>query len=87
MSQKTDNSIAITVLCFGIAYEIVGKREFSADYKINTLGELRQELISQFPELKRLSKLSLAVNEVYQQDNFCLSSKDTVAIIPPVSGG
>jgi molybdopterin converting factor small subunit len=51
------------------------------------VGDLKIELIAQFPDFEKLRSLVIAVNEEYQEDGFILSEKDEIVIIPPVSGG
>lgn len=78
----------IKVVAYGIAKEILQSHEM--DMKIGsgqTLKDVRHLLSDQFPELKRLASLRFAVNESYQDDEYQLSEKDEVVIIPPVSGG
>ncbi len=77
------------LLFFGIVHDIVGERllvekEFEA-YK--SVGELRCYLFETYPELEKLTSLKIAVNEEMVADDAVLKPNDTVAFIPPVSGG
>ncbi len=78
------------VLFFGIAKDIVGasQKVFSVnEHGPNSVGELKQQLVQQYPELVKLSSLAVAVNSEYAKDDVPLKDNDEVAIIPPVSGG
>jgi len=77
----------LRILSFGLAAEILQKREFVYETSSKNLSELRNELTNQFPALLRLKSLAFAVNKQYQNDNFALSDDDEIALIPPVSGG
>ncbi len=53
-----------------------------------TVGELKHKIVAAFPEMAGITpSLSTAVNMEYASDEEVLSSKDEVALIPPVSGG
>ena len=53
----------------------------------SNVGQLKNELCNRFPDFQKLKSLAIAVNEEYQTDDFGLSERDEVVIIPPVSGG
>jgi len=72
---------------FGIAREIVGGREVIINTNGGTVGELRNELISAYPQLADLRSLFIAVNLHYANDTLVLGESDEIALIPPVSGG
>jgi molybdopterin converting factor small subunit len=78
----------ITVLGFGVAQEIFDNS--SASFELldpPTAGNLRKTLESEFPEIKKIGTYMIAVNNAYAEDSVLISSKDEVAIIPPLSGG
>ncbi len=78
----------IEILAFGIAKDIVKGRSLSLDLPSGTnVGGLKAELCGRFPNFEKLKSMAIAVNEEYQTDDFSLSEKDEVVIIPPVSGG
>ena len=84
----------MTVLLFGVTKDIVGSPALSIPTasitgKIlpKTVGELRRFLENQYPELKDLSSLAIAVNNDYAPDEKEINSYDEIALIPPVSGG
>jgi len=80
----------ITIKNFGIAREILQNKELLLDptaLNIRNIGDLRSYLFEHYDRLARVSSVAFAVNEEYAQDDIELQDGDTVAIIPPVSGG
>ena len=78
----------INILAFGIAKDIINGSTLGLEIQDGTtVGDLKLKLISQFPDFEKLRSLAIAVNEEYQEDDFLLSEKDEIVIIPPVSGG
>ena len=78
----------INILAFGIAKDIINGSMLGMEIQDGmTVGDLKVKLISQFPDFEKLRSLAIAVNEEYQEDDFVLSEKDEIVIIPPVSGG
>ncbi|MBK8654757.1 MAG: MoaD/ThiS family protein [Haliscomenobacter sp.] len=76
------------ILAFGMARDILGRPVMELEWNSPlTVGELREELIRQYPELARLKSLAVAVNSEYAQDGNLLTAGDEIALIPPVSGG
>ena len=73
---------------FGIAKDIVGSNvteivvSQSADVQA-VLGELK----TNYPKLKDIKSLLIAVNNEYAELDLILSENDEIALIPPVSGG
>ncbi len=81
-------STPFKILAFGIARDILGRPALNMDWDGPlTVGELREALIRQFPELARLKSLAIAVNSEYAQDGNLIKEGDEIALIPPVSGG
>ena len=78
----------INVLSFGVAREIVGQQNIRLECEENlTVKILRARLFNDFPDLKRLKKLAIAVNDEYVGEETIINDKDEVILIPPVSGG
>lgn len=77
----------ITILCFGIAKEIVGKQKLSLTVENKTtISKLHLILRSKYKKLSTIPFL-LSVNAVYAKDKTKLRDGDEVAIIPPTNGG
>jgi len=80
----------IQVLMFGVAQEIF--RESSATIEYNdsgkyTVATLRYLLEKSKPALKSIGSYMIAVNNEFKNDDYLISEKDEIALIPPVSGG
>ena len=81
--------ITIRVLFFGAARDAAGEEEIQLQLSSDaTVGEAKQQLISNYPNLARFgNSLLLAVNQEYAEVNRELRDGDELAIFPPVSGG
>ena len=77
----------VKLVTFGIARDIVKSSTFKLEVDGDTLFDVKQSLVASFPEFEKLVSLKFAVNEDYQTDDFIISPKDEIVIIPPVSGG
>jgi molybdopterin converting factor subunit 1 len=78
----------LQIMAFGIARDILkGSRTEVETPPSTTVGELKQILLSLYPELEDLRSLAIAVNEEYREDKWILGEKDEIVLIPPVSGG
>lgn len=78
----------VTILLFGIVRDIVQSGSISLESdSISTVASLKTLLFEKYSKLKTYSNFSIAVNEEYVEDSYVLKNNDTVAIIPPVSGG
>ncbi len=68
--------------------DIVGKNSETLEFDDKlSIQEFRQQLANIFPGLKEMETYTIAVNEEYAEQRQLLSDNDTIAIIPPVSGG
>ena len=78
----------INVLLFGISTDLVGATSLTFEMNQNaTVNDFKQRLQAEYPTLTQLNSYAIAVNESYASDDTELHANDTVAIIPPVSGG
>ena len=75
----------INILAFGQIRDITGHSSMKIGGVKNT-NEVGQKLIELYPALRPL-KYSLAVNKRIVQENTDLNDGDTVALLPPYSGG
>lgn len=75
----------INLLFFGQVAEITGKNAMPYP-GIRSTDELMQKLIEMYPALQ-LINCSLAVNKIIVHQNTELNENDSVAILPPFSGG
>ena len=79
----------MTVLLFGVTRDIVGKGSLSLEETdgLQTVGDLKRQLMDEFPSLRELSSLAIAVNQSYAREDDPINETDEIALIPPVSGG
>jgi len=75
----------INLLSFGQVADITGKDTLKIPDVKNT-NELNRFLTKAWPKLQSI-KYSIAVNKKIIQENTQLHDQDTVAILPPFSGG
>ncbi len=78
----------LKIKAFGIAKEIIGERETVIEIPSGaTISVLKSRLEDQYPEIKGLKSLFIAVNNKYGEEGVELNENDEIALIPPVSGG
>lgn len=84
-----DDSILVEIQLFAGAAEIAGCTMVGVSVPIGAnLTALRDSLVSEFPELRRLADISRwAVNEEFVADDYVVEKPGRLAMIPPVSGG
>lgn len=73
---------------FGITRDIVGKH--ITEVEINQVSDVQtvlEQLKTDFPKLKEIKSLLIAVNSEYAEADLMLTENDEIALIPPVSGG
>ncbi|WP_185965509.1 MoaD/ThiS family protein [Flavobacterium zepuense] len=75
--------MSIKIIAFGQIAEITGRELIVEAQDINGL---RAALQAQFPTLAE-KKYAIAVNKVLVINNILLNYNDTVALMPPYSGG
>ncbi|TGE21356.1 molybdopterin converting factor subunit 1 [Hymenobacter aquaticus] len=78
----------LKIALFGIAKEIVGSSSLDLDTPDQqSVADLMRQLQTQYPALRELTSLAIAVNSDYATDDYQLQERDEIALIPPVSGG
>lgn len=75
----------INLLAFGQIAEMIGQAEFEISEIENTV-KLSKKLLELYPALEEIS-YSIAVNKSIVHGNTLLKHGDTVALLPPFSGG
>lgn len=75
----------IQLLAFGQIAEITGKSTWEMD-GIKDTNELIKKLEELFPVLDK-TNYSIAVNKKIIQENTTINENDTIALLPPFSGG
>ncbi|MFN2746030.1 MULTISPECIES: molybdopterin converting factor subunit 1 [Bacillus] len=76
----------IKILLFAHLAEQAGAQSIDLDAEETTTDRIRQFLKETY-SLRGTDRAMIAVNEVYTRGNSEVKSGDTVAFIPPVSGG
>ena len=71
---------------FGVARDIMGGKEVEVRI-VQNVAELKKLLLIDYPKLKELNSLLIAVNQTYASDEISIKETDEIALIPPVSGG
>lgn len=78
----------LKLLYFGISRDHANKDEEHLKVKEGIrVSDIREELKQKYPSLEDIQNFAMAVNESYAEDDLRLEDGDTVAVIPPVSGG
>jgi MoaE-MoaD fusion protein len=79
----------VKVLLFAMLREAAGESQLDLTLDDSALGSaVLAELAQRLPERRALiDRSALAINEVYAPADVVLKDGDTVAVIPPVSGG
>ena len=75
----------VNVLFFAGLKELFGKERMSVEAGGLTIHELKSKFLSS--HLESLDQAMTAINEEYADDAAVVKDGDTVAFIPPVSGG
>lgn len=84
------NTVKIKVYFFGKARDLSGKKEDSLIVdSVISVDNLSHKLVNTFSLQDIQQNFILALNEEYLTDNseIILQENDTVAVIPPLSGG
>jgi len=78
----------VSILLFGITRDLTGQSTLSIPIQDETrVGDLLDQVRQQYPALAGVRSLLVAVNGEYAEVDQTLTSKDEIALIPPVSGG
>jgi molybdopterin converting factor subunit 1 len=76
----------VKVLYFALARDLTGKTEETIKFNGKTTEDLRKLLKNKYPQMEKLLDISrFAVNGEYYEGE--LKEGNTIAVIPPVSGG
>lgn len=75
------------IIAFGIAKEILEKKQIFCQTESGTIAEIRHKLVADYPAFQRLNSLKFAVGKNYVSEDYILKDGESVVIIPPVSGG
>ncbi|MEH7224860.1 molybdopterin converting factor subunit 1 [Bacillus sp. JJ1566] len=76
----------ITILFFAHLQDMAGTDRIALHTDKITVSSLKQRLATDHG-MKNLDQIMFAINEEYAEDDDIINAGDTVALIPPVSGG
>lgn len=76
----------INILLFAHLQEQVGESQLEVELSDVTVAQLKEWLEKHYPQLS-LQQIMTAVNEEFATDTTIVQSGDTIAFIPPISGG
>lgn len=76
----------IEVLLFAQLQEAAGEGKLAVLADGITIADLKEKLKKEY-SLGQIDKAMTALNEEYQPDDTIIKKGDTIAFIPPVSGG
>lgn len=78
----------LEILFFGITADIAKKKSIQLEIEEGTsVKKLRVLLTDKYPALANYKNFAVALNMEYATDDVLLENGDSVALIPPVSGG
>ena len=89
MKSDIQDNDKIKVKLFAILRERVGESEITITVPTGiTVNYLNSEILKKYPQLKSLNnKFVTSVNWKVTAGDTIISSKDEIALLPPVSGG
>lgn len=77
-----------TINLFGITKEIIGNTLIEIEMEESVkVAQLLEKLKDDYPKLRAIKSLLVAVNSEYAEQDLILNFRDEIALIPPVSGG
>ncbi|QPQ36538.1 molybdopterin converting factor subunit 1 [Lysinibacillus sp. JNUCC-52] len=76
----------INILLFAHLQEMVGETKLTVELSNVTVAHLKEWMEEHYPQLS-LQQIMTAVNEEFATDTTIVKSGDTIAFIPPISGG
>jgi len=77
----------IELLFFAQLQEEIGSKSLKVEASDVSVKEIKDTFLAKFHIDNLLSEAMIAVNEEYAKEDAIVSAGDTVAFIPPVSGG
>ena len=87
-SEHHNHQALIDILLFAYCRELIGKDKITLNLKNQmTVGELKKKIVELYPVLSSQVQFVVALNCELVNDIAPISSKDVLAVLPPVSGG
>ncbi|AJK87460.1 molybdopterin converting factor subunit 1 [Lysinibacillus fusiformis] len=76
----------INILLFAHLQEAIGASTLSVELSDVTVAHVKEWMEQHYPQLT-LQQMMTAINEEFATDTTIVKSGDTIAFIPPISGG
>lgn len=76
----------INILLFAHLQEAIGESKLSVELSNHTVEQIKEWMEAQYPQIS-LQHVMTAINEEFATDNMVVKEGDTIAFIPPISGG
>lgn len=76
----------INILLFAHLQEMIGESKLCIDLADHTVGQIKEWIETQYVQVN-LQHVMTAVNEEFATDATVVKKGDTIAFIPPISGG
>lgn len=74
------------ILFFAHLRDVAGSESIEMQVDGKTVAELKEEIMTKF-DFQKLDTVMTAINEEFASDDDIIQEGDTIAFIPPVSGG
>lgn len=76
----------INILLFAHLQEAIGESKLSVELSNHTVKQIKEWMETQYPQVS-LHHVMTAVNEEFATETTIVKEGDTIAFIPPISGG
>ena len=87
-SEQYDHHMLVDIKLLAHCRELIGKDKITLKLKNQmTVGDLRKKILELYPILSSQIQFVVALNCEVVDEVTPISSKDVLAILPPVSGG
>ena len=76
----------VKVLLFAQLQEEIGESQLEFEFGPSTVTDLKKVLMEKY-NIMQIDQAMIAINETYARNDDIVHPGDTVAVIPPISGG
>lgn len=76
----------VKVLLFAQLQEEIGENQLELEFGPSTVMNLRKVLMEKY-NIMQIDQAMIAINETYARNDDIVRPGDTIAVIPPISGG
>ena len=78
--------VMINILLFSYLQETIGESTLKVQLSDHTVAQIKEWMEAQYPQIS-LQHVMSAVNEEFASETTIVKEGDTLAFIPPISGG